>query len=52
METITKQYMREIDDHVIYYDESLNNVKHELLNLHYPDAIIVKCENLFVAIDN
>lgn len=52
MESITRNQMKQLDDHIIYYDESLTNVKQALKKLNYSDAIIGKCNDLYVAFDN
>lgn len=52
MESITRNQMKQLDDHIIYYDENLNNVKQALKKLNYSDAIIRKCDDLYVAFDN
>lgn len=52
MESITRNQMKQLDDHIIYYDENLSNVKQALKKLNYSDAIIRKCDDLYVAFDN
>lgn len=44
--------LKQLDDHIIYYDESLNDVQKEIKKLNYPDAIIKKYDDLYVAFDN
>lgn len=52
MESITRNQMKQLDDQIIYYDESLSDVKQALKKLNYPDANIRKCDDLYVAFDN
>lgn len=44
--------LKQLDDHIIYYDKNLSDVKQELKQLNYPNAIIKKYDDLYVAFDN
>lgn len=45
-----KNQLKQFDDHIIYYDKSLSDVKQELKKLNYPNAIIKKYSYTIVLI--
>lgn len=47
-----KNQLKQLDDHIIYYDENLNDVQQALKQLNYPNAIIKKYDDLYVAFDD